>query len=550
MIDNSTCPQVRFERELVVGSVGTLWLGRLTAGTEAGRIVMLRRIPKDLLTPKDVGALVKIGEAYGKVRHPSLVKLLGVVEQDQDVICVSEHLDGVRLHDLLRNAMDRDAPLPATVAVRIVLDAARATTKAHRLAAEVGLFPSARLFVPDGVFVASFGGTLLTEVGVLGAIARTEQPRRFPDLITQLAPEEFHKAVPPNGSPEVFSLGVLLWEGLANRPLFSRDSQRTALQDLSNLPIPGLNCVERCGMPVPDSLAEVVRVATLRRPNQRYASVDAFAAALEQLPAHFIATEHQVASALREQAGDLVQQFHVDPSQSSLTLAFSRVHSGRMSTCPPPSDSQRWEAPTFAQSRLVSLPNVAPVFPDFDTPSVPEVAPTTTTQASESPAPLLTRIQSSVPAPLGLEVAAPASDPHERHTVSPTQRSRVFWRIAWSAVALLMLAALAAFASRTSVTRSHWKPPTTSGQVHAQPSRTDPHIAHAQQPESDMLAPAALPNPTTTTQLVPETSTARGATSVEAVGASTASKTKPSGSANASGVYRPRQISPYRPKGI
>ncbi|HEY5956188.1 MAG TPA: protein kinase, partial [Polyangiaceae bacterium] len=304
--ENDSCPQVRFERELEVSSVGTLWLGRLTAGTEAGRVVLLRRLPKDLLAPKEVEGLAKVGEAYAKVRHPSLVKLLGVVEQDQDVICISEHLDGVRLHDLMRNAMDRDSPLPATVAVRIILDAGRAAVKAHRLAAELGLFPSTRLFVPEGVFVAAFGGTLLTEVGVLGAISRAEQPRTFPDLIAQLSPEEFQKAAPANGSPEVFSLGVLLWEALANRPLFTRDSRQRTLHELSTLAIDSLNNVERCGMPVPDSLAEVVRVATLRRSSERYQSVDAFVSALEQLPAHFVATEHQVASALREQACELM----------------------------------------------------------------------------------------------------------------------------------------------------------------------------------------------------------------------------------------------------
>lgn len=356
-------PSISFERELTAGGIGTLWLGRLVAGAEAGRTVLLRRMPKERFSAKDIDALKKVAKAYSKVRHPSLVKLLGVVEQDDDIISVSEHLDGARWCDLMRCAITTDTPLSATVAVRVILDAARATLTAHRLAAESGLFPAERLLVSESIFVASFGGTLLTETGVLAALTRCTQSRSIPAVVAQLAPEELEGSKPSKGSPEVFSLGVLLWEALANRYLVSRDEVGQTLEDLQSRAVTPLNQFERFGIPVPDALTEIVRVATHRQPSQRFASVNEFVSALEDLPTHFLATEHLVACTLREQAAELLREFRAEPSQASLTLPFSEVRGSGASTQPPPDDEHDWERPTFAQRQLVAPERLANSIP-------------------------------------------------------------------------------------------------------------------------------------------------------------------------------------------
>jgi hypothetical protein len=519
---SGTVPIVRYERALVVGSVGTLWLGRLTAGTEAGRTVLLRRIPRSLLSPKEIDSLKQIAESYAKVRHPSLVKLLGVIEQDGDIITVSEHLDGVRFSDLLRNAIDKDEPLPATVAVRIVLDAARATAIAHRIAAELGLFPTSRLFVTESVFIAAFGGTLLTETGVLAAVIRCAQPRSIPDLVAQLAPEELDKLGSSKGSPEVFSLGVLLWETLANRYLFSRDSARQSLHELRTLPIPPLETIERCGMPVPEALAEVTRIAACRQGSERYASLDQFVLALEQLPPHFLATEHHVASTLRERAADLLRESHVDSSQSSMMLAFSEVPAGRMSTRPPPADGHNWEPPTFAQRKLVASMPISP--------EVPRIGP------------MPSFAQGVVP------VASAIPDFPER----ARRRNRWVWLIA-------SLAVVAALVLLGRFGRSKTPPS-------IQPEPTAIHPTIAPQPSVESVAPTA----STANQAMPFAGS-NAAKNERAVSPGSGQQTRsrndvapdaPSASPAPEGAsslpmnrksgatYRPHQIAPYRPRGI
>ncbi|MGC4065524.1 MAG: hypothetical protein QM784_12940 [Polyangiaceae bacterium] len=345
---------VRYERQLTTASMGSLWVGRLIAGNEAGRAVLLRRIQRQTLTTKELDSLRQGAAAYSKVRHSSLVKLLGIVEQGTDVVTVSEHLVGISLLDLMRQTFDEGNPIPATVAVRIVLDAAKAIAKAHLLAVEAGLFPSPRISLPDGIFIATFGGTLLTEIGTLAILANAKTSRVTPDVIAQLAPEETVESGSSVGSPEVFSLGVLIWECLANRRLFSLDSAGGTSEEVRSLPIPSLDCVERFGMPVPQALVSVVNRAIERSPERRYESLDAFVTALERLPQHFVATEQQVAEFLRQQTPNALLQCASDDATWRSSGAFSEVPPSRVSTRPPAAPTFGEESPTFAQRKLVT----------------------------------------------------------------------------------------------------------------------------------------------------------------------------------------------------
>lgn len=356
-VNRSSTPvqaQVRYEQHLCRANVGDIWLGRLLNGSDAGRTVVLRRIRKQWLSKRDAEWVLFGAQAYSQVRNPSLVKLLGMLEQDEELVSVSEHLEGVRLVDLQHVVFDEGVPIPATVAVRIVLDAARATWKAHRLAADVGTFPTERLFLSEGVLITTYGATLLGEIGVLAALSRCVVARTVPGLLAQLSPEEIGVKPTQTTSPEVFSLGVLLWELLANSWLFSRDSDSHTHQEMLLLEIPNLDRIERFGMPVPDTIVEVVRRATERDPARRFASVNDLIHALERLPAHFIATEHQVAEVVRQRAHTLLAASPDPALGRPRSGTFAEVRSTQPSIAPSSASGHDWDRPTFAQSSLVS----------------------------------------------------------------------------------------------------------------------------------------------------------------------------------------------------
>lgn len=345
--------QVRFEKHLTDACVGSLWLGRYLNGHDAGRTVLLRRVSRQWLSAADSQWVRESASGYSRVRHPSLTKLLNVVENGEELIGVSEHLEGVRLLDLMRTVFSDGVPVPATVALRLVLDMARATWAAHRIAAEVGLPQSLRLFVPEGVLVTSYGSTLLTEIGFLSALARCMVPRTIPTLLAQLSPEELGAKAAHAGSPEVFSLGVLLWELLANRWLFSHDSDSRTHQDLLLCEIRSLRDAERFGLELPDELVDLVTRATERDPCRRFGSVQELIQAIEGLPAEAVATEHQVSEVLRRRSPLLLAQSKSEEAERTISGTFADVGTASATHASPGTDYD-WDRPTFAQRSLVN----------------------------------------------------------------------------------------------------------------------------------------------------------------------------------------------------
>ena len=564
-------PVVRYERQLSVASIGTLWLGRFIAGNEAGRPVLLRQIVKTFLTTKESELVRQGAQAYAKVRHPAFVKLLGAIEQNGDLLTLSEHLVGAPLFDVLRDAFDTDTPLPATVSVRIVLDAARATVKAHRLAAEAGLFPTERLFLPEGIFLAAFGGTLLSEVGTLSAIARCAGARSIPDVIAQLSPEELTPQGTSRSSPEVFSLGVLLWECLANRRLFSVENANRTRSELLTLPIPRLDSVERFGMPVPEPLVNLVRIATERNPSTRYETLEQFIAVLEQLPAHFVATEHQVAEMLRLQACSLVLRCLVDETATMTSGTFSEVPASRMSTRPPAKPNFDTEHPTFAQRQLVSsftplqlqateLPGLTKaVSADLDTP-YGDAKPLDANSNGE--AVLAHGIISSTPHAAASRSIIPS-------TVVPSQRRKP--RLPLLAVLItafaLAIAVLFAITSKLAKHDNAARPETTklstvtsisASDTLTMPSANDARSssslsgAHNAGATASPVASSPRPNLVQDTQNQPEPVDVNhpAKSHLPRILVDEAKPPQRSTPPTSASVFRPTAISPYRPKGI
>jgi hypothetical protein len=358
---------VQYEKQLSTGAVGSIWLGRLASGAETGRLVIVRRIPLALLDVADVERIRQSVGAYVQLKSPSLVKLLDVAVVDRDLACVSEYLAGVRLHDLQRCLVETEASIPTGVAVRIVLEVAKAGAVAHRLMSRLGILASHRVVFSDGVLIALFGETLLADVGILAGLLRCPNIASIPNVIVGLAPEEILSPEGTCGSPEVFTLGVLLWELLTSRWLFPRHLDTVSSRNaLVRQPIAPIESVERVGLPVPETVARLLGQAIGRDPRRRYGSLEVLIDALDQLPPHCVASVDQLGSWIRSFAPQISAESDnsaIWPLDTERGRTFSR-------SSPPltlgPVDTHDWDPPTFAERQLVA--------PVFDNEPLPENA--------------------------------------------------------------------------------------------------------------------------------------------------------------------------------
>ncbi len=173
-------------------------------------------------------------------------------------------------------------------------------------------------------------------------------------MIAGLSPEEISSPEGACGSPEVFTLGVVLWELLTSRWLFSRHLDLTAMKSaVIRQPIAPVTSVERMGLPVPEPLARLVGQATERDPRKRYGSLEAFIDAIEQLPSHCVASIEQLGTSIRALAPLILPECDnsaIWPLEAQRGRRFSQ-------SSPPmslgPAELHEWDPPTFAERQLV-----------------------------------------------------------------------------------------------------------------------------------------------------------------------------------------------------
>jgi serine/threonine protein kinase len=507
---------VQYEKQLSAGTIGSLWLGRLASGTESGRLITVRRIPTHLFDVSELDRVMHIAGVVSRLKSPSLVKLLGAIREETEFLCVSEYLAGVRMVDLQRFVIEGDNPIPTSVAVRLILEITRASVAAHRLMSGLGILTTQRVIFGDAVLIALFGEALLTDVGILSDLLRCSRVSTIAELAADLAPEEIQGTSSNCGSPEVFTLGVWLWELLTSRWLFPRQLDvESCRRAVTNKPISRIDAIERVGMPVPEPLVRLLDQALMRDPRKRIGSLEGLIDALEQLPSQCVASSEQLGAWIRGVAPQILpgnDTSAIWPLEAEQVREFTKSDPP-MQLGPP--DSYNWDPPTFAERQLV-----ATVFG--------------ITKVAESPRQAL---------PAVFAVSIPVSQ-----RVPPKQRRWVI-AAAVGAVALVLGMASSLLFLRKSPNAEHARATVEPTQASAQPADIAPTaMLGASAPESSRVE-ANNGEPADN-----ESTRARGKTKTLGPApfkpASKVVEPTPRPEVSVNGSYHPNKIAPFRPKGI
>jgi hypothetical protein len=299
---------VQRERRLAPSALGDLWLGRISVGDELGRPVVVRQMAANDLTPDERAAVIMRGRSLRKLRGSHLIRMLDVVEQNGSLVTVSEHLVTAPLLNVLGLAIHNKCPLPAPVVIRIVLDTTAAAIATRESATALGLNANARLLLPEGIHVAEFGAVLLSEIGVLAKVARGKRIAWRSSILSQLSPEELQVPSQFSETSEVYSLGVLMWELLANHR-FLRDTEHDDLcKRMQAQECPSLERFASLSHPRLAPVVRLVQQASARKRESRYKTLRELHDALKRLPSRLVATEAEVALAIRTSAGMLLER--------------------------------------------------------------------------------------------------------------------------------------------------------------------------------------------------------------------------------------------------
>jgi serine/threonine-protein kinase len=207
--------------------------------------------------------------SVAQLQHPNIVTVIDRVEDDGRQFIVFEYIDG----ENLKEHVVRKGRLEVREALEIAVEVARGLAFAH----EQGLIH--RDVKPQNVLLNGDGRAKVTDFG----IARTLEVDGVTQTGTVLGTSNYIAPEQASGQPvdahsDVYALGAVLYELLAGEVPFTGDSFVAVAMKHLHEPAPNLLDVRG---DVPLRVAAAVDRALEKDPEQRFPTMDAFAAELE-----------------------------------------------------------------------------------------------------------------------------------------------------------------------------------------------------------------------------------------------------------------------------
>ncbi|HEY0881705.1 MAG TPA: serine/threonine-protein kinase, partial [Archangium sp.] len=239
--------------------------------------------------------------------HPSICQVFEMGEDAATGLYVAmEFIAGQDLNQVVAACARQQAVLPIGFSASVVHDCAQALHYAHTFKKPNGDDSPVihRDVAQKNIMVTYDGQVKLLDFGIAkakGALSRT-RAGTVKGTAGYMSPEQVRgEAI--DGRSDVFSLGVVLWEMVTGRRLFSADTELAELKMILNEPISAPADVEPS---VPRELSDVVMKALERDLSQRYRSARELSKALSTQCGHLLFDAEERAEFMKERFADKI----------------------------------------------------------------------------------------------------------------------------------------------------------------------------------------------------------------------------------------------------
>lgn len=203
-------------------------------------VVIKRLHPKFADQQEFVQLFVEEAKLAAEVQHKNIVSVFDLASLDNgEVYMAMEYISGTDLKNVLRNCNQSGIRLPPWLSVHIVAEMLEALQFAHELQDAHG---RPRNIVhcdvsPENLFLSEGGEVKLGDFGVAQDDSRPNDPfeGQLKGKVPYMSAEQIRGRRPDRRS-DVFSAGIVLWECLAQRRLFSTTSQSDTMRRIIYAP--------------------------------------------------------------------------------------------------------------------------------------------------------------------------------------------------------------------------------------------------------------------------------------------------------------------------
>ncbi len=292
----------RLEQKLGEGGMGTVYLAH---DIELDRQVAVKLLAKNLVDDSEVvERFEREAKLTAKLDHPNVVPIYDVGRHEGRPYIVMKRLEGDTLAGLLRvkGGLKSDETLALVEQLALGLDYIHSRGFIHRdiKAGNIFVGPEGHATILDfGILRAARGGEGLTRTGMVMGTPH------------YMAPEQALGSKDVDHRVDLYALAVVIFEALSGTLPFEADSELRLIQMQAHQPPPDL--LERAPW-IPKPVAEVMKRALAKRPDDRFSSGAEFHRAMKDAYA-------------RAGANDSKPPGHVEPAVAAHTAPSWRKRS-------------------------------------------------------------------------------------------------------------------------------------------------------------------------------------------------------------------------------
>ena len=257
--------------KLATGGMAEIFLARRTDAVGRGDLVVIKRILPHLADDDHFVTMFRDEAALAsRLEHPNVCRVYTLGQSENTWFIVMEYLHGVALSRLLTRLSKNRQYLSLPLVAAIVIQACEGLHHAHELKDTDGhpLSVVHRDVSPPNIFIGADGVVKLLDFGIAKARGASSKTRTgtVKGKNAYMSPEQI-LGKPLDRRSDVFALGAVLYELLAVKRLFHRDSDFLTFKAITEEPIPDIR--ER-RPDLPAGMREVVLRALARDVNARY----------------------------------------------------------------------------------------------------------------------------------------------------------------------------------------------------------------------------------------------------------------------------------------
>lgn len=311
----STLGRYEILMRVAQGGMASVWAARLQGTRGFQKIVALKTMLPDVSDDPDFETMfLDEARVAARIRHPNVVEIFDLGEQDDVLYLVMEWVEGDTLSGI-QKAAKRHGGIPQNLIMRIASQVCAGLHAAHELRDDNGTLVDLvhRDVSPGNILISTSGFAKVTDFGVAKSAGRLHVTRAdgvVKGKTPYLSPEQLG-TLPLDRRSDLFSLGVLLYVLVTGLHPFRGDSEFKTVENIAlKDPIPPIQLVPS----VHPDLDKLIIKALEKDRTKRFSTAAEMQRAIDHVAAQLgdPVTDEDVANFVRKCLGETLAKNSAD----------------------------------------------------------------------------------------------------------------------------------------------------------------------------------------------------------------------------------------------